>query len=115
MTARIVCPHCKSHGRLIRLAPAENDRLKCRHCNRTYTREEIVLIYENAAKAFSEAAAKVRGSIMIAGNEFAMSKGVRYPRPNENTPTNGALALGFAVGIVFLGFLVFCAKAMGVM
>lgn len=60
MKARIVCPHCKAQGRLIRLTETDGDRLRCRHCNKSYTREEIAVIYENAARAFAEAAAKVR-------------------------------------------------------
>ena len=60
MKARVLCPHCKVQGRLIRLTETSGDKLKCRHCGHTYTREEIAIIYENAARAFAEAAAKVR-------------------------------------------------------
>lgn len=76
MKARVLCPHCKVQGRLIRLTEASGDKLKCRHCGHTYTREEIAIIYENAARAFAETAAKVRKQPMKEPRETPAHK---YP------------------------------------
>ena len=44
MKARVLCPHCKVQGRLIRLTETSGDKLKCRHCGHLYTRDEIAII-----------------------------------------------------------------------
>lgn len=81
MKARVLCPHCKVQGRLIRLTEASGDKLKCRHCGHTYTREEIAIIYENAARAFAETAAKVRKQPMKEPRETPSHK---YPLPDPD-------------------------------
>ena len=81
MKARVLCLHCKVQGRLIRLTETSGDKLKCSHCGHTYTREEIAIIYENAARAFAEAAAKVRKQPMKEPRETPSHK---YPLPDPD-------------------------------
>ena len=81
MKARVLCPHCKVQGRLIRLTETSGDKLKCRHCGHTYTRDEIAIIYENAARAFAEAAAKVRKQPMKEPYATPVHK---YPLPDPD-------------------------------
>ena len=81
MKARVLCPHCKVQGRLIRLTETSGGKLGCRYCGHTYTREEIAIIYENAARAFAEAAAKVRKQPM---KEPHATPAHKYPLPDPD-------------------------------
>lgn len=60
MKPRVVCPHCKAQGRLIRLVVGGDGRLECTRCNRAYTMEEVITIYENIARAYAEVAGDLR-------------------------------------------------------
>lgn len=91
MKARVLCPHCKVQGRLIRLTETSGDKLKCRHCGHIYTRDEIAIIYENAARAFAEAAAKVRKQPM---KEPHATPAHKYPSPIPTTCATGTSRTG---------------------
>ena len=110
MKARIVCPHCKAQGRLIRLTETDGDRLRCRHCNKSYTREEIAVIYENAARAFAEAAAKVRKQPM---KEQRAPPGHKYPLPDPDDARHWHIPDRLLYAVLVAALLGGCFLALG--
>lgn len=110
MKARIVCPHCKAQGRLIRLTETDGDRLRCRHCNKSYTREEIAVIYENAARAFAEAAAKVRKQPMKEQRATPVHK---YPLPDPDDARHWHIPDRLLYAVLVAALLGGCFLALG--
>ena len=120
MAARIVCPNCKSQGRLIRMVETEEGRFRCRHCGRERSREELIAIYENTARSFAETVAKLKGKPM---QEIYLSPdGARYPNPDKpgtpsprhfRVPTRILCAAALVAGVVGYCFTQYIAPVAG--
>ena len=96
MAARIVCPRCKSQGRLIRMTETEDGEWRCSHCERIYAREEIATIYENAARSFAGTVAKLKGRTM---QELYISPDApRYPNKVPTRILTATLLVALAAG-----------------
>lgn len=110
MKARIVCPRCKVQGRLIRLTETNDGKLRCRHCANAYTLDEIVIIYENAARAFAEATAKVRRQPMREQRATPVHK---YPLPDPDNARHWHIPNKVLLPVLVAALLGGCFLALG--